>query len=103
MYTKYYLRLRNCAIISNMVMWLAAGTVYGQTSDLSNEVHHDSIYISLPVFISSIIATAVFTWTVAKYDSKRIGKIEELEHQMTTLTNRLTQFVETQESRGSGR
>ena len=75
--------LRVGAVISNISMWAAAATTHGALAqaqlDPSRDIRHDAIYVSLPIFLVSLFATAGFTWTVAKYDSKRARRLERLE------------------------
>jgi hypothetical protein len=50
---------------------------------------HDQILVTLPVFITSIIATAVFTWTIAQYDMKKLKKLDRTEQLLVRLEERL--------------
>lgn len=81
------------AISSNIFMWGMAGLftseVYSQSSDPTPTLNHDQIMVGLPVFVTSIIATAIFTWTVAQYDRKRDRKIDHTERMVEEMRNRI--------------
>ncbi len=69
--------VHKCAAISGCVMWILAGVVHAQTAD--HDVRHTAVMISLPVYVVSLVATASFTWAVAKYDNERIRRMDRLE------------------------
>jgi len=82
------------AILSNIVTWSVVGLLCGQSyAQDTDAVHpaltHDQILVTLPVFISSIIATAFFTWTIAQYDRKRDKRIDQTQQLLTDLTRRM--------------
>jgi hypothetical protein len=83
------------AILSNIVTWSVVGLLCGQSyaQDMAESPHpaltHDQILITLPVFVSSIIATAFFTWTIAQYDRKRDKRIDQTQQLLSDLTRRL--------------
>ena len=82
------------AILSNIVTWSVVGLLCGQSYAQDPEVvhpalTHDQILVTLPVFISSIIATAFFTWTIAQYDRKRDKRIDQTQQLLSDLTRRL--------------
>ena len=99
MTVKTYIMIRNLSVISNVVMWISVGAVYGQTTSPMPEVHHDAVYISLPVFVTSMLATAVFTWTIAKYDNSRIRKIEVLEEKLESMEASMEELEKKRTSR----
>lgn len=68
------------AVSCSAVTWIACGILNADT------VTEAEIKVSLPIFITSIIATAGFTWVVAKYDNARLRKMDELQQQMKDLT-----------------
>ncbi|MFH1370357.1 MAG: hypothetical protein ABII09_03610 [Planctomycetota bacterium] len=47
-----------------------------------NRVGYEQIYISLPVYIVSLLATAGFIWKVAKSDNKKTNELKTLQKQM---------------------
>ena len=78
--------LRKLTVGSFCMMWMSGGVLGAQLKAAANEIQvSDSIYVSLPVFVTSIIATAIFTWTVAKYDNKKVIEIQELRKAVHTL------------------
>jgi len=71
-------------IISNLVVWIT-------TPKLINEqISHPSeeITITLAVYVTSLVATAISTWTVAKYDSRRSKDIDFLREELNRLRKR---------------
>ena len=75
--------LRKCLVSSFCMIWMSGGVL---SSQISNGIKaSEDVYISLPVFISSIVATAIFTWTVAKYDNKKISQISKLQDNVNEL------------------
>lgn len=92
---------------SNMSMWIAAVytmSIVNNAMAQGGTVPQDTITITLPVFIVSILATAGFTWAVAQHDrqnDKRIdvataevesrvtAKVEDLEATLNKLLRRL--------------
>ena len=72
-----------CGIVSNIVMWCCVGVLTGQVNGAENPepaLTHDQILIALPVYVTSIIMTAIFTWTIAQYDRKRDRKLDSIQH-----------------------
>lgn len=72
--------IRLMAVISFIVMWsstvvLADGM---QKAAADDKYSYEQIYISLPVYIISLLATAGFVWAVAKYDNKRAQEMRAL-------------------------
>tara|TARA_Y100000310_G_C20087925_1_gene536873 strand:+ start:108 stop:416 length:309 start_codon:yes stop_codon:yes gene_type:complete len=71
------------AIASNVVTWgcvgLLTGEVAASNGTPSPALTHDQIMVTLPVYVTSILATAVFTWTIAQYDRKRDRKLDHIE------------------------
>lgn len=82
---------RSVLIFSNAAMWCVTGTVLGRPLGDGGPitVNQDNIYISLPVYISSIAATAVCTWVVAKYDNRRIRQVSELKATVERLMTKM--------------
>lgn len=81
-----HLPARLLAVACFVVHWCSAGVVLARTSEgRAPTVTQESIHVSLPVYVTSIIATAVFTWTVAKYDHARSKRLDELERKLSTL------------------
>jgi len=84
------------AVISNLITWGAVGVLcsqsYGQEPDsvLHPALTHEQILVTLPVFVTSIIATAIFTWTIAQYDRKRDTRIDHTQRMLEEVTKRLT-------------
>ena len=72
------------AVLSNIITWSLVPTAWADVEGAieGNAVHEEGIYVSLPVYIISLIATAGFTWTIAKYDSQRIRRLEGLEEEL---------------------
>ena len=78
------------AVVSNIVMWSTGAVAYAQLEGVLSDgvVHEEGIFISLPVYIISLIATAGFTWTIAKHDSQRIRRLDGLEVELKRATQR---------------
>lgn len=64
--------LKLATLASHTCMWVSTAVIE------SKATCEDDIYITLPVFIISLIATVGFTWTIAKYDNARKRQIDEL-------------------------
>lgn len=64
---------RVCAVASFVVMWCSVPVAAEAAETVARQqpVSVDSVTISLPVYVTSIIATAIFTWKVGQYDKKR--------------------------------
>lgn len=78
------------AVVSGCAMWIAAGvtaSAVGMVSgaDSASTVSHEQVTIGLPVFIVSIISTAIFTWTIARYDMARNVRIRAMEKRLDRL------------------
>jgi hypothetical protein len=84
MFNQQEVTFRMLAVISFASMWISGGALFAQTEGHSR-VSHEDISISLPVYISSIIATAVFTWIVSKYDNARTRRVERVERKLDLL------------------
>jgi len=78
------------AVLSNVITWSLAPTVWADVEGAweGNAVHEEGIYVSLPVYIISLIATAGFTWTISKYDSQRNRRLDGLEHELKRANSR---------------
>lgn len=78
-----------------MVTWAAVGFLcsqsYGQDAEgaLHPALTHEQILVTLPVFVTSIIATAIFTWTIAQYDRKRDKRLDSAQRMLEELSKRL--------------
>lgn len=83
------LHARIGAAVSNAVTWLAVGgiTAHAQAAPdaIPQLVNEQSLNVSLPVFFVSIIATAGFTWTIARWDAARTKKVDRLEQEIRRL------------------
>ena len=91
---KYAARL---AVVSNVVAWASGAWA---AADLeSNPVNEEGIVISLPVYVVSLIATATFTWTIAKYDSARNRRLDLLEAELIRSTDRLEEILRNESKR----
>lgn len=61
----------SCLVLAHVAVWSSAASVYADVRADTREsawdgvVSHDRISISLPVFITSLLATAGSTWWVA--------------------------------------
>ena len=85
------------AIMSNMTTWICVGLLTCQaTAQETTEpaLTHDQILVTLPVFVTSIIATAIFTWTIAQYDRKRDKKLDRTTVMLERLEERLRNLEE---------
>ena len=80
------------AVISNTVMWIS-GTTLGSAVDsaesMTDLTTEGDVFISLPIFITSLIATAAFTWTVARYDARQRRMAEESRDHLERMYERL--------------
>ena len=72
------------AIISFITMWSSSIVLADGIEKIAagDKYNYEQIYISLPVYIVSMIATAGFIWTVAKYDNKRVREMSDLKLQI---------------------
>ena len=82
------------AVLSNLLMWVSCGLMttpaFAQTLTAeAPPTFEDGIFISLPVYITSLVATAMFTWTVAKYDSNRLRKLDHMEIEQKRTLDRM--------------
>lgn len=82
------------AVASGCAMWIATGSLLAIVSRAGaasaadgGPVTQDAIAISLPIFVTAVIATAVFTWTIARYDLGRNVRIRNLERRMDRILN----------------
>jgi hypothetical protein len=67
-------------VVSNTMQWLSGGI-------LMSTVDEKSIHITLPVFVTSLIATASFTWIICKYDNQRSRDIDTLREEILEIKN----------------
>ncbi len=79
--------------MSNMLTWICVGLLTCQANaedaPMESALTHDQILVTLPVFVTSIIATAIFTWTIAQYDRKRDKKLDRTSAMLERLEERL--------------
>lgn len=68
------------AVLSNTITWGMTPFVA-----LQSAVTEQSITISLPVYVVSLLATAGFSWMVAKHDSATRARVRELEQKVAVL------------------
>ena len=80
------------AVMSNTIMWIS-GTAFGSQVDsltsIAELTTEKDLYISLPVFVVSLIASVGFTWTVARYDANQRRMADEARDHMERLYRRL--------------
>jgi len=80
------------AVVSNTVMWIS-GTTLGSAVDkaenMTDLTTEGDVFISLPIIITSLIATAAFTWTVARYDARQRQMADEARNHLKRLYDRL--------------
>ena len=82
------------AVVLRLLMVSAVALMWMVTPVVANTipttgVDSDSIHVSLPVYFTSIAATVIFTWTVAKYDNARVRKLDKLVARLEELENKL--------------
>jgi hypothetical protein len=70
---------RLALVLSHACVWIAAQMVVAQTSAGPQPVMADDSAVSMMVFVAALIATASFTWAVAKLDNNRVNRLENLE------------------------
>lgn len=74
-----------------LLAWIAtcfSGSIVTATASMDHApttVTEEGVFISLPVFIACIIATAIFTTAVMKYDNGRLKRVDELERKIESL------------------
>jgi hypothetical protein len=73
------------SVLSNLAMWTSAAFAMNDIAAFEAGTSEEGIYISLPVYIVSLIATAGFTWTVSKYDAARLQRMNEIESKLDRL------------------
>jgi hypothetical protein len=73
------------SVVSLVVLW-SVTPVLAQSVQHPMNVPQETITISLPIYIISLLSTAAFTWTVAKYQSSRDQQVQELRQQVQMLT-----------------
>ena len=76
------------SVLSNLAMWTSAAYAMEDMRSIQDGTSEDGIYISLPVYIVSLIATAGFTWTVSKYDAARLQRMNEIESKLDRLLDK---------------
>lgn len=69
------------AVLCNTFTWGVTPFVVLQQSAVTEQ----SITISLPVYVVSLLATAGFSWMVAKHDSATRTRVRELEQKVAVL------------------
>lgn len=82
------------AVISFLVMWCSTVVLADgiEKATEGNKVGYEQIYISLPVYIVSLLATAGFVWTASKYDNKRLMEIKGLREQIQEMAKTMCRF-----------
>lgn len=73
------------SVLSNLLMWTSAAYAMEDMQSIQSGTSEEGIYISLPVYIVSLIATAGFTWTVSKYDAARLQRMNDIEGKLDRL------------------
>jgi hypothetical protein len=84
-------------------MWFAVGLIHanvcyaellgqgGSDSTVEPGTHglisHDTIYVTIPVYVTSVIATALFVWRIAKAMEKKNERILKLEQTLAKLVD----------------
>lgn len=106
-YSDRFQRFARVAIVgTHSLFWISGSVLYAQTEQggrlPSQSTSEDGIFISLPVFVSSVLATAVFAWTIAKYDSQRVRRLDRIERQNEELLQRLASLEITKKRNGNG-
>lgn len=83
--TKYMRTIRLLTTISFIFFWCSTVVLANdlQKAAAGDKYSYEQIYISLPVYIISLLTTAGFVWTVAKYDNKRAAEIKKLQDQLS--------------------
>ena len=93
---------RTLAAIFNAFTVMSGAVLYGGTMSPQlggSPVDQEGIYVSLPVFIVSILATASFTWVVARHDAARAREVEKL----TKIVSDLSDKMDASDERKKGR
>jgi len=64
-----------------LMLNLVSGVVLSNSMQAGADVQAtpSGIYIPLSIYVSSLLAVAIATWTVARYDMSRIRRMEMLE------------------------
>jgi hypothetical protein len=73
------------SVVSLVIFW-SVTPILAQSVQSPMTVPQETITISLPIYIISLLSTAAFTWTVAKYQSSRDQQVQELRQQVQMLT-----------------
>ena len=80
------------AVISNTIMWIS-GTSFGTSVDkveaVADLTTESDVYISLPIFVTSLLASVAFIWTVARYDARQRRMAEEAREHLDRMYERL--------------
>lgn len=82
---------RLCLVFSVVLAWCVTGVVEASTGPV---VSYDRITVSLPVYVTSVIMTAISTWVVAKYDNKRCRKMLEMETKLDAVNKFIREIEE---------
>lgn len=86
--------VRISAVASFVAMWVTSPVAAEAAEQMSQRpVSVDSVTISLPVYVTSVVATAIFTWKVGQYDKKQAIKhiekdLGEMREALAKLENR---------------
>jgi hypothetical protein len=78
-------------VLSQVSVWMCTGTAFALPQDGSTPpiIKQEAIYVSLPVFFTALVFTAVSTWTVARYDFNRQRKLERVERKLNAALKKL--------------
>lgn len=74
------------SVVSLVVFWSVTPVLAQSVGQPSHPVPQELITVSLPVYVTSLISTAIFTWVVAKYQTSRDKQVSDLQSQVKALT-----------------
>jgi len=70
------------AIASLIVLWGCSGILYAQTTAPTGEVHHDQIFVSLPIALGAGATSLICVWKIAALVTKHLRRMEDHEARM---------------------
>ena len=79
-------------VVCNIIVWISGTIAAAEVSSSSEILTQDKLAISLTIYISSVIATAIATWTIAKYDNKRVQEIRDLKSQLEKISRSICKY-----------
>lgn len=83
-----YQTLVRAAFVLLSIVHLASGLAWGAALQTEGvQATEETIYISMVVYVSSMVVVALATWTVARYDMRRIQRMDELEALVRSFTD----------------